>query len=192
MQTLVVLYFAQLLVGFYCCFARHMQAHALMRGLAAAVGVKLLEVIINLAYYTRLSRSGHSSPALLIASKLGDVLTNAVFLALLLIVSLGWSITRHSLTHREMQVPISPLPCACLWLLLAALGAFARPCKEGLRRPPSCLLPPATLPSLLPVPACDLFPPCGVGRDSYFGGSSACTASSGCCTRRACPWPTAR
>ena len=47
------------------------------------------------------------------ASKLGDVLTNAVFLALLLVVSLGWSITRHSLTRREMQVRVRGL-CVCV------------------------------------------------------------------------------
>ena len=69
--------------------------------------------MINLAYYTTLSRTGYSSAALLVASKLGDVLTNAAFLALLLVVSLGWSITRHSLTRREMQVRVRGC-CLCM------------------------------------------------------------------------------
>ena len=35
-------------------------------------------------------------------TKLGDVLTNSAFMAFLLLVSLGWTITRNVLTRREV------------------------------------------------------------------------------------------
>uniref|UniRef100_A0A7S4PFB1 GOST seven transmembrane domain-containing protein n=1 Tax=Guillardia theta TaxID=55529 RepID=A0A7S4PFB1_GUITH len=77
--------------------------------------MKLFQVIFEMVYYRKMSTTGIDDVALLDATRMCDIMTNAVFLALLLLISLGWTITRDRLTKREKQL---------FWVFFSMYGVF--------------------------------------------------------------------
>lgn len=72
--------------------------------LSVAVGLKALEVLTNLLYYRVYAHSGTDSRTLKQATRVGDIVSGGSFLGMLLLMSLGWGITREQLTRREKQL----------------------------------------------------------------------------------------
>eukprot|EP00802_Teleaulax_amphioxeia_P013008 Tamp_13055.p1 GENE.Tamp_13055~~Tamp_13055.p1 ORF type:complete len:334 (-),score=31.86 Tamp_13055:110-1111(-) len=101
--ALGLVYMTAILVSAYS-YAPLIRQQVLLQCLMGAVVTKWLEVLLNLAYYRTLSTTGRDYTGLLQVTKLGDVLTNSAFMAFLLLVSLGWTITRNVLTRRERQL----------------------------------------------------------------------------------------
>ena len=85
-------------------YGASLRSQGLQQCFGGTVLLKLLEVILNLSYYRTLSTTGFSDVVLLQTTRLADVLTNIAFYAILLLISLGWTITRNALTRRELQV----------------------------------------------------------------------------------------
>lgn len=112
--TLVVAY-GLLLGGSVWVLRNGFSGLLLHKLLLAAMGVKLLELICNLGYYRHLSLSGNDVTYLFQATKFGAICADAGFLGLLLLMSLGYTITRESLTRRERQL---------LWGFFVLYGLF--------------------------------------------------------------------
>jgi hypothetical protein len=72
--------------------------------LCLAVGLKSIEVLTNLVYYRTYAYTGLDSAALKQVTRVGDIVSGGTFLGVLLLMSLGWGITREALTRREKQL----------------------------------------------------------------------------------------
>uniref|UniRef100_A0A7S0ECM6 GPR180/TMEM145 transmembrane domain-containing protein n=1 Tax=Hanusia phi TaxID=3032 RepID=A0A7S0ECM6_9CRYP len=79
------------------------------------LSLKLFQVVFEVVYYRKLSATGIDDVVLYDATRICDIMTNAVFLALLLLISLGWTITRDHLTKRERQL---------FWVFFSMYGVF--------------------------------------------------------------------
>jgi hypothetical protein len=101
--ALAAVYLGSMLVAVYS-YATLLRRQILLQLLLGAVMTKWGEVLINLTYYRTLATTGRDYILLFQATKFGDVISNLAFMAFLLLVSLGWTITRSMLTRRERQL----------------------------------------------------------------------------------------
>ena len=93
-----------------CFVAAAARRRPLLQATMVAVGVKWLETLVKVIHYGVLSRAGRESNVLAQASLLAGHMQDGVLLATLLLVALGWTITRAALTRREAQVFV----CECM------------------------------------------------------------------------------
>eukprot|EP00286_Rhodomonas_abbreviata_P021093 CAMPEP_0181303940 /NCGR_PEP_ID=MMETSP1101-20121128/8854_1 /TAXON_ID=46948 /ORGANISM="Rhodomonas abbreviata, Strain Caron Lab Isolate" /LENGTH=448 /DNA_ID=CAMNT_0023409603 /DNA_START=202 /DNA_END=1545 /DNA_ORIENTATION=- len=101
--TLVTAYLLLLVAAVYC-LRNGFNGLLLHKLLVGAMCIKLLELVCNLVYYRNLAITGEDVTALFQGTKFGSICADAAFLGMLLLMSLGYTITRESLSRRERQL----------------------------------------------------------------------------------------
>ena len=124
-RALVVVYVALCVVWAAEVAVARRRALSIHYAILAALVGKCVEVAMQLAYFSALRERGTVSAALRVGTNLTLALSMALILAVLLLTSLGWSVTRDALTRREVRMLVSTLT---VYVAIASVKAF---CNDG-------------------------------------------------------------
>jgi hypothetical protein len=119
----VIIYAGVLAVACYYG-ADSLRAQMLVRCVAVSVILKWLELLLNLLNLTAQANTGRNYLPLILAVKFANIAESGVFLGMLLVISLGWTLTRSTLTYREKQLLTG------FMVLYAMFGLLHSVCSE--------------------------------------------------------------
>ncbi|TMW55685.1 hypothetical protein Poli38472_010567 [Pythium oligandrum] len=103
-KAIIVIYSILTALWIIECFLRRKIVPKINHAFQMALHCKLLEIFVKLWYFHELSLRGQPNIALKATQNLAESTANAVFLAVMLLAALGWSLTRDQLYRRERRL----------------------------------------------------------------------------------------